>query len=171
MTIKKKIYYIADSQTNTYVATKRVGIRGRVLYDHSKESRLGYRIQDLGISCFFVVAPLLFLIAWFARSLLAYALSIMVLAPILIIIGWLILYRAEQLGISGDITNKAKCKGIPWFDPYGLARDAADIPGKKTYYIVDSERNAVVDVLHLGKWGQAYLERRGKRQNGKGGGA
>ena len=164
MTIKKKSYYIADSQTNAYVATKRVGIRGRVLYDHSKESRIGYKIQYLGISCLFIVAPLLFLTAWFVRPLLKYALSVMTLAPILIIVGWLILYRAEKLGVCGDISNKAKCKDIPWFDPYGLARDTVDVPGKKAYYSVDSERNAVVDVIHLGKWGQKWLNHRAKRQ-------
>ena len=54
-----------------------------------------------------------------------------------------------------------------WLDPYGFARDAADVPGKKTYYIVDSERNAVVDVIHLGRWGQKWLNRRAKRQASK----
>ena len=91
----------------------------------------------------------------------------MTLAPILIIVGWLTLYRAEKLGVSGDITNRAKCKDIPWFDPYGLARDTADVSGKKTYYVVDSERNAVVDVIHLGKWGQKWLNHRAKRQAAK----
>ena len=51
-----------------------------------------------------------------------------------------------------------------WLDPYGLARDTADIPGKKAYYIVDSERNAVVDVIHLGKWGQKWLNRHATQQ-------
>lgn len=54
-----------------------------------------------------------------------------------------------------------------WKDPYGLAQsDSDDIPGKKTYYIVDSEKNAIVDVKRLGKWGQRYVEWRGKRQKG-----
>ena len=52
-----------------------------------------------------------------------------------------------------------------WKDPYGLAQgEVNNTPGKKTYYIVDSEKNAIVDVKHLGKWGQRYVEWRGKRQ-------
>lgn len=60
-----------------------------------------------------------------------------------------------------------------WKDPYGFAQGNTDIPGKKTYFIVDSEKNAIVDVKRLGKWGQAYIEWRGKRQkrNHKEGGA
>lgn len=48
----------------------------------------------------------------------------------------------------------------PWLDPYGLAQAPAPEDGKKTYYLVDGETNAIVDVLHLGKRAEARLLRR-----------
>ena len=120
-------------------------------------------MQYWGIFCG-EIGPLLFVTAWFVRPLLTYALTLAVLNPILIAIGWLVINRAEKQGFIDDISNKAKCKGGCWFDPYGLARDTADVPGKKTYYIVDSETNAIVDVKRFGKWGQKWLNLRAKRQ-------
>lgn len=103
--------------------------------------------------------------ARFARVLLEYALAITALTPILIVAGWVIISRAEKLGVSDDISNKAKCKGGRWFNPYGLAQNYVDDGNstKKAYYIVDSETNAIVDIIRLGKWGQKWLKYRTAR--------
>ena len=133
------------------------------MYNEAPELRKGYYIQDWGVIASIAALPL-WAFTYFTRSLLGCALSLTILGPVLIYIGWLKQYRAKKLGVSGDISCKTKCNGLPWFDPYGLARDAVDVPGKKTYFVVDSERNAVVDVIHLGKWGQKWLNHRAKRQ-------
>ena len=157
----RKKYYIADRETNQMIAAKM--LHGScAMYDAAPELRKGYYTQDLGILSAIVSLPL-WALARFTQALLGYALSLTIIGLILIYVGWLMLYRAKKLGVSGDISNTEKCKGIPWLDPYGIARHAVDVPGKKTYFIVDAEKNAVVDVLRLGRWGQKRLNRRAKR--------
>ena len=52
----------------------------------------------------------------------------------------------------------ALMKDISWVDPYGLALDGVDILGKMTCYIMDSEHNAVENVIRRGMWGTEMVE-------------
>ena len=162
-----KKYVIVDRATNKITVAKRVSVNGQMAYDSPPELRKGGRLVLLSMDCG-VITIVSALIGYFAASLRSVMLpcaSVFAFISLLLgCIGTILERSAKKLGISGDISSKAKCKDIPWFDPYGLARDAVDVPGKKTYFVVDSERSAVVDVLHLGKWGQKWLNHLAKRQ-------
>ena len=163
----QKEYFVVDRKTNKIITTKQVGAAKQVLYENSPKLRKGNRLILASFACGVLMLLFAFIGYFFAslRSVVWPCATVSACADFILTCTGAILERnAKRLGVSGDISNKAKCKGIPWFDPYGLARDAADVPGKKTYYIVDAERSAVVDVIRLGKWGQKRLERRAKRQ-------
>lgn len=110
------------------------------------------------------IALLLFTIGCFLRSLIGYALFFTVLVVALGAVGQIAIKNGEM---TAGKTNPSKVKAGPWLDPYGLAQAPAPEDGKKTYYLVDSERNAIVDVLRLGKRAEAQLLRRAARQSCK----
>lgn len=166
--IMAKVFLVVDIETNETVYRMMCGKLRQMYYDRDPKDHVGFVMANV-VSLITITGLLLGIVEVFApflKSPYAFvAVGCMTGAHIIYVgICWLIEKcrdgnrkeaRAKRVKVMSD---------IPWLDPYGLARDTADVPGKKTYYVVDSERNAVVDVIHLGKWGQKWLNRHATRQ-------
>jgi len=171
----RKKYFVVDCKTDEIVTSIKIGAGGQAVYDDPPELRKGSRLLMIGLDC--DIAMLVFaLMGYFIRPLFH---VLMPLASITAAFGFILTYVGlwlERSAKKSDEGNQNKKRHLyngytpsvgPWKDPYGLAQgDTNNIPGKKTYYIVDSETNAIVDVKRLGKWGQRYVEWRGRRQKG-----
>lgn len=177
----RKRFFIVDCITNEIVATVKIGAGEQVVYDDPPELRKGTRLSMIGFDCFGMMLVLVFA-GYFVRSLFHALMPLASVAAafglILSYLGWWLERSAKKSGEGNQNKKRHLYNGYtpsvgPWKDPYGLAQDNTDTPGKKAYYIVDSQTNAIVDVKRLGKWGQAYVKWRSKRQkrNHKEGGA
>lgn len=170
----KKLYYIVDSENCQICYTKSV-TSAFWDYDEPPMMRKGGIIVRVGIDCVlgglcigFINSQTSFLqlsafntIAW----------GLICLALVLFVIGAVYSKLANN---ERNAEYKCIVGNKIWPDPYNLLdKYLSSDTTQKLYYIVDSETNAIVDVKRLGKWGQAYVEWRGKRQkrNHKEGGA
>ena len=167
-----KEYWVVAADAGRILSRRKYSKLKQMFYSKKPEDRANFVMAN--IACFISTLGLILLMIGVFHPFTS--------SPIIYIIvglmpGAHIIYASVATlidGIRGD--KKVQMKQgirtlleyeIPWLDPYGLARDAVDVPGKKTYFVVDSERNAVVDVIHLGKWGQKWLNHRAKRQAAK----
>lgn len=167
-----KKFFVVDCETNEIVATVRIGATGRVVFDDPPELRKGSRLIIISFGC--DIAMFVFALAGcFIRPLFRVMMLCVSIAAalglVLLYLGWWLEKSAKKSSVGSEKKKRHLYNGYtpsfgPWIDPYGLGRDYPDDDGKKTYYIVDSEKNAIVDVKRLGKRGQAYLAWRGKRK-------
>ena len=161
----KKAYCIVDKETNEILDTRYLGRLGRIYYEARPDTRKGFKIQYVGLLCM-DIALALFMAGCFLRILIGYALFFAVLFIVLGVVGWIAIKSSEK---AIGKTNPSKVKVGYWSDPYGLARNYVDDgnDARKAYYIIDSETNAIVDIIRLGKWGQKWLHYRAERQTNK----
>ena len=164
----KKIYYIVSKDHNEIIASKNISIIGQLLYSRHPKERpsfiMYYAVLTIGL-----LGVLLSLInsAGFLRLKIPPILALW-LAVAFFAIAYSAIIRDKVASGRTDGVGKGKHVESPWSDPYRLvSRYPDNDPSKKTYYIIDSEKNAIVDVKRLGKWGQAYITWRGKRQKQK----
>ena len=158
----KKTYCVVDGSNRATIAKWKIGRRGQVYFDERPEKRIKVIIGYFGIDCTMVGFVLVCL--GFLRATWQPAPITIVLSCMLFPCGCFCLLVDKLAGENGNGTPRNKHFGS-WEDPHHLAQGkTTDVPGKKTYYVVDSERNAVVDVIHLGKWGQKWLNRHATRQ-------
>lgn len=161
----KKDYFIIDSESGRICYRKSVAAFWD--YTEAPKMRKGGIMVRIGIDCVLGGLGIGFINSKFSFLQL----------PLLEGIAWTLMCLALALFIFGAVYGKlaskdektTKCRrtiaGKARPDPYHLVDEYPDgHPTKKTYYIVDSETNTIVDVKHLGKWGQAYLAWRGRRQ-------
>lgn len=162
----KKTYYIVDSEKNRICYE--ISISTFWDSNESPEQRKGENLGSVGFFCGGCG-----LCVGFINSKTSF-----LHLHVLEVIAWGMIYFALVLFVAAAVyvkmaehnTREAKHKksGLPWSDPYQLvSRYPNNDPSKKIYYIIDNEKNAIVDVKRLGKWGQAYVEWRGKRQKQK----
>ena len=158
----KKTYLFVDGKSRAIVSKRRIGKRGQSYFNTQPNKRLKIIFGYLGVDCV-TIGFLMGCYEWLSGA--------EKLSPLMVIMSSMLLpcgfiaMLVNRFAVEEPVQNKRHYGA--WPDPYGLARDTADIPGKKTYYIVDSERNAVVDVIHLGKWGQKWLNRHATRRVSK----
>ena len=164
-----KEYWVVAPDADRILSRRKYSKLKQMFYSKKPEDRTNFVMAN--IACFISTLGLILLMIGVFRPFTS--------SPIIYIIvglmpGAHIIYASVATlidGIRGDKKVQRKqgtrtllAYEIPWLDPYGIARDAVDVPGKKTYFIVDAEKNAVVDVLRLGRWGQKRLNRHAKRQ-------
>ena len=168
----RKRFFVVDCKTNEIMASVKVGAGMQVVYDNPLELRKSAGLIMIAIDCH-IATLMLSLTGYFIRplfrALMPLASAAAAFGLVLAYVGWG-LEKSAKKSVEGNrnrdrhLYNGSTPSAGSWKDPYGLARDTADVPGKKTYYIVDSETNAIVDVKRLGKWGQKWLNLRAKRQ-------
>ena len=168
----RKRFFVVDCKTKEIVTSVKLGAGIQVVYDDPPERRKGSGLFVIGIHCDIAMFVLAFT-GYFIQPLFQVLMPLAGVAAafgfVLTYVGWWMERNDKKYSESNRnkklrIYNGCTPSVDPWLDPYGIARDAVDVPGKKTYFIVDAEKNAVVDVLHLGRWGQKRLNRRAKRQ-------
>jgi len=146
----KKTYFLVDRDTGKIICEKRLGVSWQKYYEACPEMRKRIRVQYAGVCCM-DIAITLFAAGCFFQSLISYALLFTVLTIALECATWF---------MEKTINEKKKTYSSIQHNNYD------NDPTKKIVFVVDSETNAIVDVKRLGKWGQRYVEWRGRRQKG-----
>lgn len=164
-----KEYHIVSKDNDKIIASRNIGKYGQSIYSRNPKERTSFILEGVVLA-----VGLLGILLSVVNVIPSLRLKIppilaLVLAASFVVIAYSAVLRDRFVTSTDNKKKRRLYNGYTpsvgsWRDPYGLARDTADVRGKKTYYIIDSETNAIVDVKRLGKWGQAYIEWRGKRQ-------
>lgn len=168
----RRVCYVVSNETQSIIYTKMIRtMEWKILYAVPPKERSASLLTHFGFCCACVGLVLggINLIFPFTLPTLIEKFSVVLLClyPIFALIATTLYKRVSNNENDGNNKNHVVV-GTAWSDPYHLLSKYLDhTPDKKLYYIVDSETNAIVDVKRLGKWGQAYIEWRSRRQKEK----